>query len=217
MTITLLRGATEVRRVVATYLQNTVPQIVTQARADWGLTDIQLPMPVKYDAYEPYALGQWPLIGVAVAQAAGFDKIDFNPDASHRYLTKYQVRVFTWVRTPVDEDEVPIEPEYSEAIRVRDDLSACVRAALLRTGDFDQDGAGWDESTLSEDYSETDKVKGDRWVSSTAHAFQMTYDESVPLTPLGRADGIYVHTAPWYGAIQQQTFAASLAAVCNVS
>lgn len=189
----LLRGATAVRAAVVDYLQAVVPIIVAQARTDWSLDEYQLPLPVKYDAYEPYALDRWPLVGVNVVTANTFTTIDLLPDGGQRYMAKYTVRVFTWVRTPMDEDQTPMEPEYSESLRLRDDLAACVRAALVRSGSLGQPNAIlFDEGSLVEDYSEATGVKGDRFVAGVVHSFDIRFDESVPLVPLGDANTIDV-------------------------
>ena len=189
----LLRGATAVRSAVVNYLTATVPDVVDQARDQWGLNENELPYPVKYDAYEPYALDRWPLIGVNVASASEFTRFQYVRYASGQYMSQYAVRVFTWVRTPMDKDDIPMEPGYSESIRLRDDLSACVRAALLRSGSLGQpDAILFDEASLSENYSEATGVKGSRFVAGVIHSFTIRYDETVPLLGLGYTDTIEV-------------------------
>ena len=188
----LFRGATAVREAVVDYLTVAVPFVVNQARSDWGLDEYQLPLPVAYNAYEPYALDRWPIIGVNVTQSSGFSRVNVLPDGGNQYLSRYTIRVFTWVRTPMDENEKPIEPEYSESIRLRDDLAAVVRAALLRSGSLGQPAIIFNETSLSEDYSEATGVKGDRFVAGVIHAFEIRFDESVPLIPLGVANTIDV-------------------------
>ncbi len=191
----LLRGATAVRAAVVDYLTATVPGVVDQARTEWGVDEYQLPYPVKYDAYEPYALDRWPLIGVNVAKADSFSKYQYARYGSSQYMSQYAVRVFTWVRTPMDEDQIPLEPGYSESIRLRDDLSACVRAALLRSGCLGQPAAIlFDESSLSEDYSEATGVKGSRFVAGVIHTFNIRFDETVPLLGLGSTDTIEIES-----------------------
>ena len=188
----IFRGATAVRQAVADYLSVAVPIVAAQARDDWMMTEIQLPDVVKYDAYEPYALDMWPLIGINVTNANDFIRVDIDDDGGNQYLAKYNVRVFTWIRTPMDADDTPLEPEYSESLRLRDDLAAVVRAALLKTGSLGQRAIIFDETTLTEDYSEATKVKGDRWVAGTIHSFTIRLDESVPLVPLGTANTITI-------------------------
>lgn len=191
--VTLLRGATAVRAAVIDYLANTVPGVVDSARTEWEVDEYQLPYPVAYDAYEPYALDRWPLIGVNVVQAEDFNRRSYEEAMSQRYLVQYTVRVFTWVRTPMDENEVPIEPEYSESLRLRDDLAAVVRAALLTSGCLGHpENILFDEGSLAEEYSEATGVKGDRFVAGVVHSFQIRFDESVPLVGLGSADTISI-------------------------
>lgn len=188
----IFRGATAVRSAIANYLEGTVPDVIDRARSDWSLDEYQLPYPVKYDAYEPYALDRWPLIGINVVQAGQFTRREYVGPMSQRYMSNYTARVFTWVRTPYDESENPIEPEYSESLRLRDDLAACVRAAILMTGSFGQPAIVFDETSLSEEYSEATGVKGDKFVSGTVHSFEFRFDETVPLVGLGEADTITV-------------------------
>lgn len=191
----LFRGATQVRDVVIQYLQTTVPEIIDQARTDWEVDEYQLPYPVGYDAYEPYALDKWPLIGVNVVQSTDFNRIDYMDDMGQRYLSNYTIRVFTWVRTPMDMNDTPLEPGYSEAIRTRDDLAACVRAALVRSGSLGQPGAViFDETSLTEEYSEATGVKGDRFVAGVVHSFTARFDESVPIVSIGEADTISIES-----------------------
>lgn len=189
----LFRGATAVRDGVVVYLSNNVPGMVDQARTDWGLDEYQLPYPVGYDAYEPYALDKWPLLGVNVVQSDNFVRLDYDEAMSQSYMSKYLVRVFTWVRTPFNADDTPMEPEYSESIRLRDDLAAVVRATLVKSGSLGQPGAFiFDESSLSEEYSEATGVKGDRFVSGVIHSFEVRVDESVPILGVGTANTINV-------------------------
>lgn len=189
----LFRGATAVRNAVVLYLANNVPDMVDQARTDWELDEYELPYPVGYDAYEPYALDKWPLVGVNVVQSGDFIRLDYDGAMSQQYLTKYLVRVFTWVRTPFNSDDTPMEPEYSESIRLRDDLAAVVRAALIKSGSLGQPGALlFDEASLTEEYSEATGVKGDRFVSGVIHSFDVRVDESVPIQGLGEANTIVI-------------------------
>lgn len=189
--VSLLRGATAVRAAVIDYLSETVPTIVDLARTEWDLDEYYLPYPVAYDAYEPYALDKWPLLGVNVVQAEEFSRKSYEEAMSQRYLVQYTVRVFTWVRTPMDENETPLEPEYSESLRLRDDLAAVVRASLLSSGSLGHpENILFDEGSLSEEYSEATGVRGDRFVAGVIHSFQIRFDESIPFVGLGSADTI---------------------------
>ena len=209
----LIRGATTVRQAVSEYLASAVPTMIAQARTEWELSDDALPVPVLYDAYEPYALDRWPIIGVNVVQAGGFDRRAYGLDMSQRYLSQYTVRVFTWVRTPFVEttydstpvvdsnlkyDELVNPPEttastYDETLRLRDDMAGCVRGALLSSGSVGHpESIQFDESTLTEEYGEATGVKGDKYVAGVIHSFTIRVDETVLAASLGTADDITV-------------------------
>lgn len=212
-----LRGATAVRQAVADYLESALPGVIDQARTDWGLDENRLPYPEAYDAYEPGTLDRWPLLGINIVQANGFNKVNFTADMSQHYLSQYTVRVYTWVRTPMDDDEYPLEPEYSESIRLRDDLAACVRIALLRSASLGNENVICDEGSLTEEYSETTAVKGDRFVSGVVHSINLRYRETVPFAPIGVVDGIDPSAHSMSDAfVNPPPFAASLTAVCDV-
>lgn len=85
--VPLMRGATAVRETVVAYLSVVVPDVVAQAREQWDLDEFTLPVPVAYDAYEPYALDRWPLLGVNAASAGKFDRIGYDDGASPHYLS----------------------------------------------------------------------------------------------------------------------------------
>jgi len=189
----LFRGATAVRAAVVDYLSVWMPQIIDQARTDWVVDENRLPYPVAYDGYEPYALDKTPLVGVNVVQAGEFIRKDYDDAMSQRYLTKYTVRVFTWCKTPLDDAGNPDETEYVLTLQMRDDLAACMRAALVRSGSLGHPEAIlFDETSLSEEYSEATGIKGDRFVAGVIHSFEMRFDETVPIVPLGTADTINI-------------------------
>lgn len=189
--MTLFRGATAVRSAVIEHLEDTVPGVVDEARTAWELDEFELPYPVAYDAYEPYALDKWPLVGVNVVQSDNFSRVDWTIGGGPRFLARYSIRVFTWVRTPMDENDTPIEPEYSESIRLRDDLAAVTRASILRSGHLGRPGQiMMDEGSLTEEYSEATGVRGDRFVAGVVHSFEIRFDESVPSPILSEPDTI---------------------------
>jgi hypothetical protein len=190
MTDTLMRGPHTVRTALSLFLSIEVPRQVAIARTQWSLDAYQLPVPVRYDAYEPYALDKWPLMGVTVSSADGFTLNDMDALAQRKYRATYRVRLFTWVRTPLNSLEVPFTPEYDETLRLRDDLAACVRAALLQTSGLGDDALMWDESTLVEEYSEATPVKGDRFVAGVTHTLSVQVDETLILDYIGTAETI---------------------------
>lgn len=194
-TPTLMRGPTTIREAVAGYLSAVIPGQVAIGREQWGLDEWQLPDPEKVVPYEPYALDHYPQIGVALTTARGFTRVDYDSYANENYMARYQCRVFTFVRSPLDFQGNTIEPSYPQTIRLRDDYAAIVRSALLLTSKLGQDALMWDEATLAEEYSEATPVKGDRFVAGVIHTFDVQVDESAVRSFIGTADTIQVVAA----------------------
>lgn len=202
---TIMRGATYVREAIAQYLESNIPAIIDRARDDWGLDEYELPYPVSYREYEPYALDRYPLIGINVTSAGNFNRVDYDLTMSEKYLTNYTVRLFTWVRTPLDGAEQTLKPEYNQTIRLRDDMAAIVRAAILLSPSINNLTVLWDEDTLSEEYSEITPVKGDRFVAGVIHNFDLQVDESLSRNILGDADNISIDPVVLVGPGQEFT------------
>lgn len=191
-TPTLMRGPDTIRRAVAAYLTTVIPEQVAIARSQWGLNEWQLPMPERIESVEPYALDHFPQIGVSLTNARNFSRVDYDDYANENYRARYQCRVFTFVRSPLDFQGNPLDPSYPETIRLRDDYAAIVRSALLLTSSLGQAALMWDEGSLSEEYSEATPVKGDRFVAGVTHTFDVQVDESSVRSFIGNADTINV-------------------------
>ena len=185
MTTVLMRGPKTLRDGIVAYLSVEVPKQIVVARSQWGLNAQTLPTPTKYDHYEPYALDEYPAMGVTVTTARDFRLNDMDAYAQREYRARYSVRLFTWVRSPLDTDDVPFEPSYDETVRLRDDMAVVVRSVLLATSSLGSIYLMWDESSLSEEYSEATAVKGNRFIAGVAHSFDVQVDESLYLPPIG--------------------------------
>ena len=194
------RGATRVRRVIASYLETTLPNLIVVARDNWELDKYQLPLPTSYKEVEPYALDHFPSVGVSVTSAGNFNRSDYTSRLEEKYLVTYNVRVFTWVRTPTDSADLTFKPEYAETVRLRDDMAALIRAAFLLSPTLNDPTVLWDEDTLSEEYSEITPVKGDRFVGGVIHDFEIRVDESLSRNTLGEFDTLIIDDVVAYGA-----------------
>lgn len=181
-----MRGATFVRAQIASYMEQQLPGQIALYREVYGLDEYQLPVPVKYDAYEPYALDRFPLMGVVIDNASSFALSEQHPHGMRFYRPNYSVQLFTWVRTPTDSTEKNYTPEYDQTARLRDDMAAVVRAVLLHTASFGNEKLFWNESSLQERYSDTTAVKGDRFVAGVTHSFTVKVDEALDVTQIGR-------------------------------
>lgn len=171
------RGATNVREAISSYLEEMVPVLLAKSREQWHLDEYLLPVPVEYRAYEPTGLDRWPLIGTAVARTKDWGRVDLDGAGAYQYRPRYEVQLFLWVRTPQLREGNFAEPEYKECLRLRDDLAAVVRHALLIDPSMNDDQVELHEDTLDERYSEATQVNGGRWIAGCTWSFDLSYDE----------------------------------------
>lgn len=195
----MMRGPYIIRRAICDYLEAKMPAQIAQARADWGLDDVMLPDPVAIVPYERYELAQHPTIAVVLTNAKNFARVAYDDYANEQYEAVYQCRIFTWVKTPEDTTQVSVDNSYQETLRLRDDYAAVVRSLLLLSSSLGQPAIIWDETSLSEEYSDATVVKGDRWVAGVTHTFEVQVDESAVRSMIGTADDLTITAQPLGG------------------
>lgn len=182
------RGATDIRLNIASYLAEQVPLLLDRARIAWGVSEDKLPVPVTFTPYEPTGLDTYPMIGVSINRSGNYIRNDLDGAGTPQYRSNWSVNVFLWVRTPMNADGTWAQPEYTEAIRARDDLSAVVKFALLRDVSLGSPRMELQEGTLSESYSDATKVGGDRWIAACTWNFDLSLDEGGVADNLGIYD-----------------------------
>ena len=196
--VPLMRGATHVRDVVISYLENTLPSLLQTARNDWGLTANFLPDPFEYSRTEAFEMGNdSPIISCNVANMDGLYRQEIDPDnALIKYSMKYSVQLFLWIRTPVDEVGQNItgttDSKYDSTVQLRDDYAALIRNALLLSPSLGSPDALMDESTLTENYSDTTGQGNGSWISSVRFNFDLKLDEVLRTGILGEADTVSI-------------------------
>ena len=186
--MTLMRGATLVRRGIKEYLEVAMPRQRDIALAQWELVGQQLPEIETYLEYEPTGMpaNHGPIIGVSCNRTSNFSRTDYISTGEEEYRATYYVRVFLWVTTPDDEDDqvAPDQIVLSDArertLRARDDLAGVLRSALLDRLSLGQpDAFLLNERTITEDFSDgspTASPNG-RWIAAVAIGFEMQVDE----------------------------------------
>ena len=188
----LFRGPTAVREQIKKHLVATVPGYIQMLRDHYGLTVDELPNIGRYDAYEPLTLdhGSPPIIGINVPRTNTFTMTDLDPNAGEEYRPTYYVNIFLWLYSPLDpETERPIQPEYDQTIRTRDDLSAAIRAALLHDLSFgNEDLIQHDSNRMEEIYTDTVPVKGNRWTTGTQWTIELRVDEGIYRESIGEVE-----------------------------
>lgn len=153
MGATLSRGAAQLRGWLATYLQATLPAMVTQAVGDWSLQPWQLPAPVVYDTYDLPIIGtnQYPAIGADFPNEGDYERSDWTDRAEQVYWANYSGSVYVWVATARDGEDHLETPHRESCLRQRDDMTELVKQALLLHPDLGQgqDTCWLDESTVT--------------------------------------------------------------------
>lgn len=194
----LMRGVHDIRAAIETYMSVAVPAKIMIARTQWSLHPNFLPLPKRYDSYDPLTANEYPIVGSLVPRIRMSGRQDWDEEGMEVYRNNYSTRVFIWTQTPRDPitDQYVAAP-YEATLRVRDDLVACLRAALLEdlslgtTLNNDVE-LQVQEGTLSEEYFDAMK-KSDQtstWFAGGSIAFDMEVVESQYSTPHGTADTI---------------------------
>lgn len=188
---TWLQGPHHVRAVVINSIAKYLPAIHAAMCAQWGLTDTDFPYIDKFDANEPLA-GMRSInayVTMNMPEANGMTVVGIDDAIGEEYRTNYTCRVYTFVKTGMGQDD---EAAYARINRLRDMNAASIRAAILFDASFDAPDMELQHATMSEQYSDIQKAKGDRWIAALYHEFDVKADESVVQATLGTADTIDV-------------------------
>lgn len=192
----IMRGAGKARQIIATHLATDMPMLIAAARDQWGLEEWQLPVPVRYDSYDPLMVDNYPTVGSLVTRTNDWRRTDITPDAAEVYEATYSMQVFVWCRTLAKPDGTYETPEYDSVLRVRDDMLALIRGCLLRKPSFGSPVCQMDEGSLTEDY--LDAIKGSdqspRWMSGGTLSFNIELVEENYQQGIGTADTVEVET-----------------------
>lgn len=144
---TMLEGDPLLRRRLSTYLQNTMPGLIDIARQQWNLTEEQLPYPVRYDAADPYYLGDYPVVGMYVTSDRDHVHRDIDSSSQREYWSLYSCRLFVAVITPKDSEGEYISTNcLEETVSLRGHMKAVLMNALLASPSL----GGYDVEVLEE-------------------------------------------------------------------
>jgi hypothetical protein len=172
-----MRGPAGVRGRLAAFYRGWLPQHVVAARAAWGLTEEQLPVPVAdpdrrkdgYFAGDPPAIDRWPMLSINSGRRTQRG-VDTDETGQQQFRSIYPIRVFTWVKVEGRE----------EAQAMRDDLATLVQVTTLAHHDFGTAGRfQLQPATMTTDFSRVEPVKGDRFVAGSYVAFDLAVVETL--------------------------------------
>ena len=188
----LMRGATLLRTGLLNFLVATSEEKRLQAVAQWDLGEDELPKIRTWYPYEVRSMRhrEGPIAAINVASTGKFTRVDYSEVAEERYRIEYSARVYLWCYTPEGEFEDVEEQDQvrRQTTRVRDDLTAVIRSALLGTPSLGNEEAFYfQEETLSENYSALSPVPNasGRMVAASYLDFKVQFDESQFAIPVG--------------------------------
>lgn len=192
-------GVSAMRRQVSTYLQQVMPPLITAARAQFGVADHMLPLPKKYDAYDPNSADVYPTIGMFTSGSTRWTRVDINASAEEVYEARFSTGIFIWVITPEKPDGGVETPQYDQTIRCRDDMLALLRSALLSAPSMGSGGGfALDEATVRETYPDAIDLskQNDRWAAGGMINCEMRVRETNYTLPLAVAEQVVVEVEP---------------------
>ena len=195
----LPHGVSMMRKHMADHLAEALPPLIDAAREQYELEDWQLPYPLKYNAYDPLSADIYPCVGMFVTNSTAWTRVDINEMAEEVYEARYPVGVFLWVITPVLPDGGYESPQYDAAIRLRDDMTALLRSALLATPSLGSGGAmAVDERTVREDYPDAIKLstQNDRYAAGGIINCEVRVRQTNYAAPLAVANDVVVEVEP---------------------
>lgn len=196
----LFRGATAVRNQIKMHLEQQVPVYLDLLRKQYDLSLVQVPHIGRFDAYEPLTLDHSspPIMGINIPRTNAYTMTDLDPNAAEEYRPTYFVNIYLWMYSPLNESGYPIQPEYDNTIRARDDMSAAIRAALLHDLSFgNEDLIMHHSQRMEETYTDTVPVKGNRWTTGTQWTIELQVDEGIYREKIGSADVLDPNVQPY--------------------
>ena len=185
----VMQGAHSAKQYATTYLEGDLSTRIIDYRNAWGgLTDAELPIPVKYLSHEPVALDKWPTVITVVLTTNNLERIGYagGHNALHysvdpEYRVSYNMRTYIWCRASNSE----------AATLQRDRLTTVVRSALLdypslkaQAGNLSSEQtrtfrAEIDESSMREEFSDLTPLKGERFLAGAYLGYELSLDEIV--------------------------------------
>lgn len=182
---TLQHAAREARHTTMGFLKDALPPALAVARTEWGMSAVELPDPVAYDAYETQVLDVLPRLSMNLGRTTRFGRVGLDAFGAQEYQVRSQCRVYCWVKFV---DEFP-------TLQVRDDYVTVLASVLLATPSLGSGGVmRVEEDTVEVSYSDVTKVKGERWLAGGAVAFDLTHTWKLRRVPIGDADTVTVET-----------------------
>ena len=174
--VATMEGPAAAKKYVSDFLASDLPTRCLNYRNTLGLSNTELPNPVKYLTYEPLTMDNWPTIITLVEATSTIVRDDITAVLDPIYQVIYRMRTYVWVRA-VGPDTVTT---------ARDNMTMVVRDALLDRPALRGSSAEGtpadikvDEGTLSEDFSDLTLLKGERFLAASFLSYDLSLYESI--------------------------------------
>lgn len=177
----MMAGPRLAKNYVSNYLGNDLPSRLITYRNRWALSAKQLPEPLRYLSYEPFALDAWPTIITLVTNTRSITREGYEFDHDPNFRVVYEMRTYVWVR---DEGAETVTGQ-------RDNLTTVVREALMdgpSLSEYDTSvpcSPKIDESTIREEFSDLTLIKGERLLAGAYIAYDLALEEVIDHAPVG--------------------------------
>ncbi|MEL0098017.1 MAG: fibronectin type III domain-containing protein [Opitutae bacterium] len=177
----MMSGPRLAKAYVSNYLANDLPSRLITYRNHWGLSSSQLPSPVRYLTYEPFALDKWPTVITMVMNTASVRREGYEVDADPAFRVTYNMRTYIWTR----------DGGAQVVTEQRDNLTTVVREALMDQPSLSAYDSGvpcypkLDESTIREEFSDLTLIKGERLLAGGYVSYDLALEETVDHDALG--------------------------------
>lgn len=177
-----LRGPVAMRSAITDCLRAWLPVHLEACRSAWGLTADQLPAPKsvpddpREDAYfnRPIDnIDRWPMLsvthGTRSQRRTPRGSVDFEEDGSLVSRGVYPIRVYSWVKAAGRDD----------TLAMRDNFITALHLTLASHMNLETRWLDIDPSSFTQDYSDIDKVTGDRFVAGAYVGFDLAATETL--------------------------------------
>lgn len=177
----MMSGPRLAKNYVSNYLANDMPDRLVTYRNHWGLSSSQLPSPVRYLSYEPFALDKWPTVINLVINTRSVVRDGYESDADPNYRVSYEMRTYVWARANGAEN----------VTEQRDNLTTVIREALMdgpSLSAYDSTVPCYpkiDEGTIREEFSDLTLIKGERLLAGAYIAYDLSLNEVIDVAALG--------------------------------
>ncbi len=177
----MMSGPRLAKNYVSNYLANDLPDRLLTYRNHWSLSASQLPTPVRYLSYEPFALDKWPTVITLVINTRSVTRDGYESDADPNYRVTYEMRTYVWARANGAET----------VTEQRDNLTTVVREALMDGPSLSAHDsavpcyAKIDEGTIREEFSDLTLIKGERLLAGAYIAYDLSLNEVIDVSALG--------------------------------